>query len=98
MKKSWHGYLLIAPMLLGCVLFYIAPFFLVIRYSFVEGYGQSSSFVGFSHYDKMLHNEMFWQAFGNTMRFLAVATGVLCTLYLPLRKFFNDTIISQMQE
>lgn len=37
-----------------------------------------------------------WWIFG--LLFLAVAAGVLGTLYLPLRKFFKDTIISQMQE
>ena len=80
MKKSWHGYLLIGPMLLGCVLFYIAPFFLVIRYSFVEGYGRSSAFVGFAHYRQMIENEMFRSAFGNTMRFLAFALPIIMVL------------------
>ncbi len=80
MKKGWHGYLLIAPMLCGCILFYIAPFFLVIRYSFVEGYGTSGRFTGFAHYASLLENEMFLSAFGNTMRFLAVALPSIMVL------------------
>ncbi len=73
MKKAWHGYVLIGPMLLGCAVFYIVPFFLVLRYSFTEGYGAGSGFAGFDHYRSMLENEMFRLAFANTMRFLAAA-------------------------
>lgn len=80
MKKGWHGYLLIAPMLLGCAVFYIAPFFLVIRYSFTEGFGAGSRFAGLAQYRQVIENEMFRAAFGNTMRFLAVALPAIMVL------------------
>lgn len=36
-----------------------------------------------------------WQAYG--LLFLAVTGGVVCTLYMPLRRFFKESIVEQMQ-
>jgi multiple sugar transport system permease protein len=83
MKKSHNtlqGYLLIAPLLLGCLLFYAIPFILVIQYSLSTGSGGSSDFIGFINYQDVASNRMFQLAFGNTMRFLAAALPLIMVL------------------
>lgn len=75
-----EGYLLIAPLLLGCLLFYTIPFILVLRSSLFLGAGGSSAFVGLENYHRVLGNDMFLLAFGNTMRFLAVGLPLVMVL------------------
>ena len=58
--------------MIGCLVFNIIPFCIVLRHSVTQGYGQSSSFVGLEHYVRIFENKMFSLAFANTMRFLAV--------------------------
>ena len=80
MRKAYHGYLLIAPVMIGCLAFNIIPFCIVLSYSVTQGYGQSSSFVGLEHYVRIFENEMFSLAFANTMRFLAVGLPLIMLL------------------
>ena len=44
-KNARDGYLLIAPLLLGMLVFYAVPFFLVMRKSVYHGVGNSERFV-----------------------------------------------------
>ena len=71
MKKEWHGYLFIAPLLLGCLVFTGIPFVLVMRYSVFQGAGVHLRFVGLENYAQAFQNSSFALAFGNSMRFLA---------------------------
>ncbi len=68
-KNARDGYLLIAPVLLGCLIFYALPFLLVVYYSMTRGIGINRTFSGLDNYRMILNNEMFRLAFGNTMRF-----------------------------
>ena len=38
MRKAFHGYILIAPVMIGCLVFTLIPFGIVLRYSFTQGY------------------------------------------------------------
>lgn len=80
MRKPIHGYLLIAPVLAGCLAFYIVPFCLVVWYSVSRRQGRTSFFVGLEHYRDLLGNEMFALAFGNTLKFLAVGLPLILGL------------------
>lgn len=80
MKKQRTGYILIAPLLLGYLIFFAVPFAQVIRYSFLSGVGQSARFVGLENYREMLENGSFQNAFGNTLLFLAVALPLILAL------------------
>lgn len=77
---KYEGYLLTAPLLLGCLLFYAVPFVLVLRFSLFLGAGNSSAFVGLENYRRVLGNDMFRLAFGNTLAFLAVGLPLLMVL------------------
>lgn len=80
MKKQLQGWILIAPLMLGCLLFYAVPFVLVLQYSLFRGAGTASSFVGLENYRNVLGNEMFRLSFGNTLRFLAVGLPLILAL------------------
>ncbi len=79
-KSALQGYLLISPLLIGCLLFYAIPFVLVTRYSLSTGSGSALYFVGFINYQDIVHNAMFVLAFGNTMRFLAAGLPLIMIL------------------
>ena len=83
MKKEWHGYLFIAPLLLGCLVFTGIPFVLVMRYSVFQGAGVHLRFVGLENYAQAFQNSSFVLAFGNSMRFLAAGLPlVMAAAYL----------------
>ena len=77
MKKEWKGYLYIAPLVIGCLVFYLIPFVLVIQYSFSGGSGRSLHFIGLENYQKVWENDTFQLAFVNTARFLAVGLPLI---------------------
>lgn len=80
MRKAFHGYILIAPVMIGCLVFTLIPFGIVLRYSFTQGYGVAGMFVGMEHYTKMFQNDLFRLAFFNTMKFLAVGLPLIMLL------------------
>lgn len=79
-RNAREGYVLTLPLLLGCLVFYAAPFLLVLRNSAHSGIGYSECFVGLDNYFAMLNNGVFQLAFGNTMKFLAVALPLILVL------------------
>ena len=78
LKESVIGLLLVAPVMIGCLLFYGIPFGMVVRFSMRSSAGRRSSFVGLANYEELLENDMFRLACWNTFRFLAV--GLLLIL------------------
>lgn len=80
-RNAWEGYLLTLPLLLGCLIFYAVPYLLVLRSSVYAGvFGSSQQFAGIENYDGMEENTAFWLAFGNTLKFLAVALPLIIVL------------------
>lgn len=90
MKRAWKGYLLIAPMLAGFLLFYVLPFGQVVWDSLSQGTGKSQLFVGLENYTRMFQNDMFLQAFGNTLRFLGIGLPVILVLAYALALFLKS--------
>ena len=80
-RRSILGsYCLLSPLLAGCLLFYIAPFGLVLFYSFTRGTGKTRYFAGLSNYQALLSNSVFQTAFGNTLKFLGVSLPLMLAL------------------
>lgn len=79
-QNAREGYLLILPLMLGAMVFYAVPFLLVLRNSFQKGAGDSLEFAGLETYREMLTSDPFATAFGNTLRFLAVALPLIILL------------------
>lgn len=80
MKKEWHGYLFIAPLVLGCLLFTGISFLLVLRYSVSRGSGARWRFVGLKNFTDALENPSFVLAFGNSMLFLAAGLPLVMVI------------------
>ena len=68
---------LIAPLLAGALLFYAAPFLLVLRNSVFRGISHSEQFVGLQNFRDIPANEVFRLAFGNTLKFLLVSIPLI---------------------
>ena len=79
-KFAREGMMLVAPLVLGCLIFYAIPFGMVIRYSFTRGAGHTHRFVGFENYRNIIQNEMLQLAFGNTMKFLVFALPLVLVI------------------
>lgn len=71
-KTYLQAYLLIAPLVLGCFIFYGIPFGMVLFYSVKSSPGSMGRFVGLLNYREVLGNELFKLACWNTFRFFLV--------------------------
>ena len=95
----------LAPSLIGVLLFYLAPFCVVIFYAFVEN-PFSLEFVGFQNIINVFRNASFQTAAINTAKFslMAVPLGVVLSLLLailldhkiPLASQFRTSFLSPM--
>ncbi len=90
-KHALQGYFFIAPLLIGCLFFYVIPFGMIFWYSFRKSAAKNSSFVQFDNYFSLLRNEMFLTACWNTCRFLVIGIPLILILSyiiaLLLRKY-----------
>lgn len=77
-------------MLAGFLLFYVVPFGQVVWDSLSQGTGKSQLFVGLENYTRMFQNDMFLQAFGNTLRFLGIGLPVILVLAYALALFLKS--------
>lgn len=91
-KNALTGYSLIAPLLLGCLIFYAIPFGMVAWYSLVKGSGHSQTFIGFDGYGNLFSNEVFQMAMGNTLKFLVVGIGLNLLLAYAIALFLKNRV------
>jgi multiple sugar transport system permease protein len=68
-KRDWYGYLFIAPFFIVYTIFHLMPILNTIFLSFTDlwGFNTEYTFVGFKNYIDILHNELFFKAFINTL-------------------------------
>ena len=95
----------LAPSVIGVLLFFVLPFFVVIYYSFVDN-PISLQFVGLENYKNVITNTAFRTAVKNTLTFsviavpLAVVLGLLLALLLdekiPLRSFLRSSFLTPL--
>ena len=76
MRKSWPAYLFLAPLMLGCMVFYIIPFVQVIQFSLTWGGSLSLK----NYQELLLRNGSFVLAFGNSMKFLLAGLPLVMVL------------------
>lgn len=76
MRKSWQAYLFLAPLMLGCMVFYIIPFVQVIQFSLTWGGSLSLK----NYQELLLRNGSFVLAFGNSMKFLLAGLPLVMVL------------------
>ena len=95
----------LAPSVIGVLLFFVLPFFVVIYYSFVDN-PISLQFVGLENYKNVIANTAFRTAVKNTFTFsviavpLAVVLGLLLALLLdekvPFRSFLRSSFLTPL--
>ena len=104
-KKRLVSWLFLAPSLLGVMLFFVAPFGVVIYYSLINNPIQKN-FVGFANYINVWNNGAFKLAGINTFKFslVAVPLAVLLSLFLaavmesriPFKSYFRSFFLSPL--
>ena len=91
-KNALTGYGLIAPLLLGCLIFYGFPFAMVARYSLLKGSGHSQTFIGLTGYGNLFSNDVFQMAMGNTLKFLVIGIGLNLLLAYAIALFLKNRV------
>lgn len=86
-KQQLTGYALIAPLSLGCLIFYAIPFLMVLFYSFMSRAGRNGRFVGLKNYREVLTNEVFLLACKNTVRYLVIVLPMILILSYAVALF-----------
>ncbi len=104
-RKSLISWLFLLPSLLGVFLFFVAPFCVVIYYSFINNPIQKI-FVGFDNFVNVWNNSAFRLAGLNTIKFsfTAVPLAVLFSLFLavvmesriPFKSYFRSFFLSPL--
>ncbi len=104
-RKSLVSWLFLLPSLLGVLVFFVAPFFVVIYYSLIDNPIQNN-FVGFQNYVNVWNNAAFRLAGLNTLKFsfVAVPLAVLLSLFLaavmesriPFKSYFRSFFLSPL--
>ena len=79
----------LAPSVIGVLLFFILPFFVVIYYSFVNNPVQKE-WVGLENYVKLFENSAFRIAMGNTLKFSLIAVPLVVVLSMLLAFWLNS--------
>lgn len=92
-QSLFWGYLLIMPVLLGLMIFYIIPFFQNFYLSFTQvGMFGGSEWVGLSNYKKIISDGEFWKSMGNTVKYVIIAVPVGVGISTVLAVLLNQEI------
>lgn len=93
-KKDWiAAYILIAPVTLGLLVFYIWPFIQNVGFSFNDvNKFNMSTFVGLANYKEMIGDKEVWRTFGNTLKYVIVTVPVGLALSTFLAALLNAKI------
>lgn len=88
-RKDWiAGYLFIAPVTIGLIVFYIWPFFQNFWFSFNDvNKFNISTFIGLKNYQDLLHDRTVWKTLGNTLKYVVITVPlglILSTLIAAL--------------
>ncbi|MFB9275711.1 carbohydrate ABC transporter permease [Cohnella cellulosilytica] len=86
------AYLFILPQLVFFIVFTIYPIVMSYVYAFFDwsGFGPLSNFVRFENFARLLKDEMFWNAFGNSLVFIAAKIVILMPTTLLMALVLNQ--------
>ncbi len=92
-KDITTAYLMISPLVLGLLIFYIYPIFKVVYDSLhkVNAFNQRK-WVGIGNYTKMINDPVMWQALGNTFKYVIVIVPGTIIIALILASMLNASI------
>ncbi len=86
------SYVYIAPFLALVIVFTIYPLFASLGYTLYQwnGVGDPTQYVGLQNFERIVHDWIFWQAFGHTILYTVVLVPVQLLLALTLALVLND--------
>lgn len=92
-EQAFWGYVFIAPLLLGLIIFYIYPFIQSFFYSFtdINSFNQAK-FVGLDNYKKMFSDPQLWQSTWNTIRYALIVVPIGIFFSLLTASLLNQKI------
>lgn len=87
------GYLMIAPLMAGVLVFFVGAFFQNIYYSFTDksSFGVPR-FVGLGNYVKLFHDASFYQALVNTILYVIICVPMVVVLAVILAVLLNSNV------
>lgn len=84
---------LIAPLLIGLIVFYVIPFFQNIYNSFTSlGSFGISNWVGLDNYRTLFQDKEVWNAFRNTIVYTVVSVPLIIVLSMSIAQLLNNNI------
>jgi multiple sugar transport system permease protein len=86
-NEDMVGYLFVAPLILGLLIFTYGPVLAAFVLSFTKGdYISTPKFIGLGNYAALLEDKLFWQSMRNTLYYVAgvVPAGMVLSLLLAL--------------
>ena len=87
------GYLMIAPLLIGLLIFYIWPVFQTLYFSFTEwGAFGKYHWTGLKNYEAMLHDPDLWMALRNTLIYTVLSVPISIALSILVAVLLNQKI------
>lgn len=89
-KMDMTAWLFIGPSLFLIVLFVFYPMVQAFITSFQTGVGNNMSFNGIKNYTRLLSDETFKKALGNTILYLVVQVPIMILLALAISSMLND--------
>ena len=90
-RNAITGYFLIAPYIIGMLIFYLVPYIISIALSFTTGVGQRS-FAGLSNYISLFQSKAFLLASGNTLLFTFIVIPIQLAITLLIALFLNEKL------
>ena len=93
MKNAKKGFLLIFPLIIGCILFYAIPIVTIIWKSISNGIGTSMEIVGLKKYIHLMQDEIFMLALKNTVKFLIVSLPLILIISYGIALLLKNQIM-----
>ncbi|HOG59991.1 MAG TPA: sugar ABC transporter permease [Flexilinea sp.] len=92
-KEARTGYLMIAPLMIGLLIFSVRSFFVNFYYSFTNksAFG-NPKFIGLANYEKLFHSDKFYAALGNTFLYVLLCVPFVIAISLLLAVLLNKGI------
>ena len=96
-RRKWRearaGYLMILPLMVGIMVFFIGAFFQNVYYSFTNksSFGKVK-FIGLDNYQRLLQDEAFIRAFLNTILYVLICVPIVVILALIIAVLLNSKV------
>ncbi|SDS96858.1 carbohydrate ABC transporter permease [Microlunatus soli] len=92
LRRNWWIYLFLLPTVLGYGGYTVYPLVASWWYAFLDwpGFADAGTFIGIENFSRLLSDDLFWNAFGNSLLFLIIAVPLRVGLALLLALVLNS--------